>query len=112
MRSQELPLQLTIRAALGGVAVVAVTLWMFRLGPLLGLIGLSLAKHVLVAWLCQAVDVDGRPSRSTNGPASDSGDTPSIGGRRLGRRFLSIEPRPADPAVGTRSRSSPPRFGI
>lgn len=43
---------------LGMVAGTAVCVWLFRLGMVWGIVGLSVAKHVLVAYLCQVLGVD------------------------------------------------------
>lgn len=40
------------------VACVAFNIWLFRFGALLGLIGLNLTKHVLIAVLCRNIGVD------------------------------------------------------
>ena len=53
-------LQLSVGSLLVLVACIALNLWLFRLGPLLGILGLNITKHVLIAWLCQAVGVDQR----------------------------------------------------
>ncbi len=69
-------LQLSVATLLLLVACVAFNLWLFRLGPLLGIIGLNLTKHVLIAWLCQVLGVDRRakpaapPPRPEENPAS------------------------------------------
>ena len=39
---------------LGLVACVAVNIWLFRVGTLLGILGLNVTKHVAIAFLCQA----------------------------------------------------------
>lgn len=59
-------LQLSVTAMLLLVAAVAFNLWLFRLGPLLGIIGLNLTKHVAIAGLCQVLGVDRRrtPNRA------------------------------------------------
>ena len=51
-------LQLSVAGLLGLVACVAVNVWLFRLGPLLGILGLNVSKHVLIAYLCQALGVN------------------------------------------------------
>ena len=43
---------------LGVVACVALNVWLFRLGPLLGILGLNVTKHVLIAYLCQYLGVN------------------------------------------------------
>lgn len=61
--------QLTIVSLIGLVACVALNLWLFRLGPLLGIIGLNVSKHLLIASLCQILGVDRRRGRGAS-PAS------------------------------------------
>jgi len=51
-------LQLSVASLLGMVACVALNIWLFRLGPLLGILGLNVSKHVIIAYLCRAVGVD------------------------------------------------------
>jgi len=64
--------QLKVVTLLGLVACIALNLWLFRLGPLLGIIGLNVTKHVAIASLCQVLGVDRQqrrgatPSRMTN----------------------------------------------
>ncbi len=58
-------LQLSVATMLLFVACVAFNLWLFRLGPLLGIIGLNLTKHVVIAWLCQVLGVDRRMKNGT-----------------------------------------------
>src|SRR5262245_60884749 len=53
-------LQLSVAGLLGLVACVALNAWLFRLGPLLGILGLNVSKHVLIAYLCRASGVDRR----------------------------------------------------
>lgn len=60
-------LQLSLATMLLVVACVAFNLWLFRLGPLLGIVGLNLTKHVVIAWLCQVLGVD-RRRRAATGP--------------------------------------------
>ena len=52
--------RLTVAKMLGLVAGVAVHIWLFRLGVLWGIVGLSITKHLLVAYLCQILGVDRR----------------------------------------------------
>ena len=52
--------QLSVGSLLVLVACIALNFWLFRLGPLLGILGLNVSKHVLIAWLCQTVGVDKR----------------------------------------------------
>ncbi|RUL86492.1 hypothetical protein [Tautonia sociabilis] len=66
---QRLPIQLSVSALLIAVAGVALNVWLFRFGPLAGLLGLSLTKHLAIAWLCQTMGVDRRPEAAPpNGP--------------------------------------------
>jgi hypothetical protein len=58
-------LQWSLTAFLAIVASCALNFWLFRLGVLWGLLGLSLSKHVLVAWLCQTLGVDRKNPEST-----------------------------------------------
>ncbi len=51
-------LQWSLTAFLAVVATCALNFWLFRFGVLWGLLGLSVTKHVGVAWLCQALGVD------------------------------------------------------
>ncbi len=58
---------------LGLVACIALNIWLFRFGALLGLVGLNITKHVLIAYLCQVLGVDkhrgtGHPQPSTPSP--------------------------------------------
>jgi hypothetical protein len=65
--------QLSVAAMLGLVACIALNIWLFRFGALLGLVGLNITKHVLIAYLCQVLGVDKR--RGTEHPQPSS--TPS-----------------------------------
>jgi hypothetical protein len=51
-------LQLSVAGLLGVVACVALNVWLFRLGPLLGILGLNVTKHVVIAYLCQYLGVN------------------------------------------------------
>lgn len=55
-----LPLQWSVAGLLILVAGVALNVWLFRFGTLLGLLGLSVTKHLVIAWLCQVLGVDRR----------------------------------------------------
>jgi hypothetical protein len=57
---QRPPFQLTIVSLLGLVACIALNLWLFRLGPLLGIVGLNISKHLVIAYVCQILGVDRR----------------------------------------------------
>lgn len=61
-------LQWSLAAFLLVVATCALNFWLFRLGVLWGLLGLSVTKHVVVAWLCQALGVDRNPGNSGETP--------------------------------------------
>jgi hypothetical protein len=62
-------LQMSVGSLLILIACIALNIWLFRLGPLLGILGLNVTKHVLIAWLCQALGVDkGRPPRPAQPP--------------------------------------------
>ena len=54
--------QLRVGTLLGLVACVALNLWLFRLGTMLGLFGLNITRHVAVAYLCRATGVNRRPT--------------------------------------------------
>jgi hypothetical protein len=58
--------QLKIVSLLGLVACIALNLWLFRLGPLLGIVGLNITKHVVIAYLCQLLGVDRRKHRGAS----------------------------------------------
>lgn len=49
--------QLSVAGLLGLVACFAFNIWLFRLGPLWGIIGLNLSKHVIIAYVCQVLGV-------------------------------------------------------
>lgn len=61
-------LQLSVASLLGLVACVAVNFWLFRIGVLWGILGLNVSKHVLIAYLCQALSVN----------QHDSGRSPAV----------------------------------
>jgi hypothetical protein len=69
-------LQVSVAGLLGLVACVALNVWLFRLGPLLGILGLNITKHVLIAYLClhlgvnqdQPVGPPALPSKPTQVP--------------------------------------------
>jgi hypothetical protein len=58
--------QMTVGAMLAVVACIALNFWLFRLGVLWGILGLNVTKHVVIAYLCQVIGVDKRP---TAGPS-------------------------------------------
>ena len=53
-------LQLSLTGMIGLVACVALNIWLFQLGTLLGIIGLNVSKHLVIAYLCQVLGVDRR----------------------------------------------------
>jgi hypothetical protein len=67
--------QFSVASLLGVVACVAVNIWLFRLGPLLGILGLNISKHVIIAYLCQALGVD-RGRSATPGPTPAPASSP------------------------------------
>ena len=68
--------QISVAGLLGVVACVALNIWLFRFGPLLGIIGLNVTKHVVIAWLCQVLGV-GRRKSPVPANASSQLDPPS-----------------------------------
>jgi hypothetical protein len=54
--------QMTVAAMLGLVACITLNIWLFRLGAFWGILGLNVTKHVAIAYLCQVLGVDRRPS--------------------------------------------------
>jgi hypothetical protein len=65
--------QLSLTAMLGLVACIGLNIWLFRLSTLLGIIGLNISKHVIIAYVCQILGVNrqrGPAAPSTNGPRS------------------------------------------
>ncbi len=67
--------QMTVAMMLGLVAGIAINIWLFRLGVLWGILGLNISKHLLVAYLCQALGVNRNASDS---PASSTEITPEV----------------------------------
>ncbi|WP_406700261.1 hypothetical protein V5E97_15690 [Singulisphaera sp. Ch08] len=61
--------QLSVAGLLALVACIALNIWLFRLGPLWGIIGLNISKHVIVAFLCQILGVD-KPQAQDHSPSS------------------------------------------
>jgi hypothetical protein len=59
-------LQLSLTAMLCLVACIALNIWMFRFGMLIGIIGLNVTKHVVIAYLCQVIGVDRRSTARTH----------------------------------------------
>lgn len=68
-------LQLSVTSLLGLVACVALNIWLFRLGPLLGILGLNISKHVIIAYVCKVagVDKDRRRTRVEPVPTAPTG---------------------------------------
>jgi hypothetical protein len=63
--------QFSVAAMLGLVACIALNVWLFRLSILLGIIGLNISKHIVIAYLCQILGVDRRRAASASAaPAS------------------------------------------
>jgi hypothetical protein len=60
---------MSVAGLLGVVACVALNVWLFRLGPLLGILGLNITKHVVIAYLCLHLGVN----REDEEPASPPG---------------------------------------
>jgi hypothetical protein len=54
--------QMTVGAMLVVVACIALNFWLFRLGVFWGILGLNVTKHVVIAYLCQVIGVDKRPT--------------------------------------------------
>jgi hypothetical protein len=75
----------TIQLSVGGmlllVACVAINIWLFRLGMLLGIIGLNITKHVVIAYLCQVIGVD-RAARGNTRVVLEAAPPPSFRVRR------------------------------
>ncbi|QEH33415.1 hypothetical protein OJF2_19170 [Aquisphaera giovannonii] len=70
--------QMSMAALLGLVACVAFNFWLFRLGVLWGILGLSVSKHVVIAILCQGLGVDrpGEPAADPSPPPLTLPDAP------------------------------------
>lgn len=64
MKNPGLQISLTMMLLL--VACAAGNIWLFRQGVLWGILGLNVTKHVLTAYLCQALGVNAarQPSQS------------------------------------------------
>ncbi len=65
MKNPGLQISLTMMLLL--VACAAGNIWLFRQGVLWGILGLNVTKHVLTAYLCQALGVNA--SRQPSQPA-------------------------------------------
>jgi hypothetical protein len=68
--------QIRLAAILLVVACLAVNFWLFRWSILLGLLGLNVTKHVLIACLCQSLGVD-RPRVAAEPPGRLDPSTPT-----------------------------------
>lgn len=62
--------QLSLTAMLGLVACIGLNIWLFRLSTLLGIIGLNLSKHVIIAYLCQILGVNRQRGPATPNTAA------------------------------------------
>ena len=85
---------------MGLIAGIAVNLWLFRLGVFWGIVGLSISKHVLIAYLCEAVGVDRnarKPARALAIPVAPqsvpSSATPPVSA--IGREPATLEVDPS-----------------
>jgi hypothetical protein len=65
---------MSVAAMLGLVAFAALNIWLFRLSVLAGIIGLNISKHLVIAYLCQALGVNRRPPTA---PAGTSATPPT-----------------------------------
>ena len=74
-------LQMSVTGLLGLVACVALNIWLFRLGTLLGIIGLNITKHVLIAYLCQVIGVNKQRDKARPGPSPASPNVPGLPAR-------------------------------
>lgn len=54
---------MSMTGLLAVVACIAFNIWLFRIGPLWGIIGLNISKHVLIAYVCQVLGVDRKHAR-------------------------------------------------
>ena len=70
-------LQMSVAGMLAVVACVALNIWLFRLGPLLGILGLNVTKHVVIAYLCQVMGVNRRTEATAPAAADVPGPGPS-----------------------------------
>lgn len=61
-------LQMSVAGLLGLIAALALNFWLFRLSVLAGIIGLNVSKHLLIAYLCQVIGVNRRPSPPATRP--------------------------------------------
>jgi hypothetical protein len=64
--------QMTVGAMLAVVACIALNFWLFRLGVFWGIVGLNVTKHVVIAYVCQVIGVDRRPSSGSHHVVSAS----------------------------------------
>ena len=60
--------QVSLAGLIGSVAALALSIWLFRIDALLGIVGLVVLKHVVIAQLCQSLGVDrGKAGRTKRG---------------------------------------------
>jgi len=87
--------QLSVASMLGLVACAALNIWLFRIGPLVGLVGLNISKHVVIACLCRNVGVDcdkgHAQSRAGNRPPLQDRRHDPCSSRAQGRSEASVE---------------------
>ena len=69
--------QLSVAGMLGLIACIALNIWLFRFGALLGLVGLNITKHVMIAYLCQVLGVDKRKGTDRPSPFPGSRTRPA-----------------------------------
>jgi len=62
---------ITVAAA---AEIISLNYYLFRLGVIWGIIGLTITKHVVVAWICMRADAD-RESRLDADGAGDEHDS-------------------------------------
>ncbi|MFO0951582.1 MAG: hypothetical protein U0835_10605 [Isosphaeraceae bacterium] len=55
--------QMSVAAMLGLVAFTALNIWLFRVSILVGIIGLNISKHLIIAYLCQVLGVNRKVER-------------------------------------------------
>ncbi len=74
-------LQMSVTGLLGLVACVALNIWLFRVGTLLGIIGLNITKHVLIAYLCQVIGVNKQRDKTRSDASPTSPHVPGLPAR-------------------------------
>ena len=72
---------MSVTGLLGLVACVALNIWLFRMGTLLGIIGLNITKHVLIAYLCQVIGVNKQRDKARPDPSPTSPNVPGLPAR-------------------------------